>query len=88
MADVPAAPGTNEIETDPSPGVAVNDVGAADNTRGVTRASVDSAPFPAAFTARNLIDCCVPLERPGTVTGDDVSTGFSAFQAPVPTRYS
>ena len=81
MIDVPfAAPAVNATETEPFPGVATNDVGAAGTARGVTETADDAVPSPATFTARNLTLYVLEFDRPVIVTGDEVTAGENAVQ--------
>ena len=70
----------NDTETEPFPGVATKDVGAEGVERGDTDTDDDSAPSPAAFTARNFTLYELPFDRPVIVTGDDVTAGANAVQ--------
>ena len=75
----------NEIDTEPSPGVATNDDGADGDTAGaagVTDTGSEAVPVPTEFTDRSLTLYDVPFVRPLTVTGDDVPASASAQLLP------
>ena len=62
----------NEIEAEPSPGVAFNEVGADGVVRGVNEPDAsEAAPEPTTFTARNFTVYATPLVAP-MLAGDDV----------------
>jgi hypothetical protein len=76
----PSAPGAKAIDTEPSPGVATNEVGAAGVVRGVDDTADETAPSPMLFTARNLIVYSVPLDRPVIEIGEFVAAGERVVQ--------
>ena len=87
----PSAPRVKVTETVPSPGVATRSVGASGSVgpgTGVTSTALDSAPAPAALTARRRMEAATLLASPATVTGEEVSAGENAVHAPLSTLYS
>ncbi len=69
MAAPPVAPAVKAMLAVPLPGVATNAVGALGTARGVTEMLADTAPSPAAFTARIVTVYCVPFVSPVIIMG-------------------